>query len=129
MIKILNLKLVILLEHQNIKINLLKAMFQIGLKKFLWLKTLKTLRPRHMLLVTLKVKKLLQCLTNKNCKKNKPKRVKKVIKRKGDKLYVKWKGYDNSVNTWTDKRHSINRRIFSRTEIFRTKSESWIRFV
>ena len=24
-------------------------------------------------------------------------RVEKVIKRKGDKLYVKWKGYDNSI--------------------------------
>ena len=26
----------------------------------------------------------------------------KLIRRKGDKLYVKWKGYDNSFNTWTD---------------------------
>ena len=34
-IKILNLKLVILLEYQNIKTFLQKAMFQIGLKKFL----------------------------------------------------------------------------------------------
>ena len=30
-------------------------------------------------------------------------RVEKVIKRKGDKLYVKWKGYDNSFNSWTNK--------------------------
>ena len=35
MIKILNLKLVILLEYQNIKTFLKKTMFQIGLKKFL----------------------------------------------------------------------------------------------
>ena len=33
--KVLNLKLVIMLEHQNIKLFLKKAMFQIGLKKFL----------------------------------------------------------------------------------------------
>ena len=26
-------------------------------------------------------------------------RVEKIIKRKGDKLYVKWKGYDNSFNS------------------------------
>ena len=26
-------------------------------------------------------------------------RVEKVIKRKGDKLYVKWKGYDSSFNS------------------------------
>ena len=35
MIKILNLKLVILLEYQNIKTFFQKAMSQIGLKKFL----------------------------------------------------------------------------------------------
>ena len=29
-------------------------------------------------------------------------RIEKVIKRKGSKLYVKWKGYDNSLNIWTD---------------------------
>ena len=32
-------------------------------------------------------------------------RVKKVIKRKGDKLYIKWKGYNKSFNSWTDKKH------------------------
>ena len=26
-------------------------------------------------------------------------RIEKVLKRKGDKLYVKWKGYDNSFNS------------------------------
>ena len=30
-------------------------------------------------------------------------RIEKVIKRKGDKIYVKWKGYDNSFNSWIDK--------------------------
>ena len=30
-------------------------------------------------------------------------RIEKVIKRKGDKLYVKWKDYDNSFNNWIDK--------------------------
>ena len=32
----------------------------------------------------------------------------KVIKRKGDKLHVKWKGYDNSFNSWIDK-NDINK--------------------
>ena len=27
-------------------------------------------------------------------------RVEKAIKRKGDKLYVKWKDYDSSFNSW-----------------------------
>ena len=31
-------------------------------------------------------------------------RIKKVIKRKGDKLYVEWRGYDNSFNSWIDKK-------------------------
>ena len=36
-------------------------------------------------------------------------RIEKVIKRKGDKLHIKWKGFDNSFNSWIDKkRHSIN---------------------
>ena len=31
-------------------------------------------------------------------------RFEKVIKRKGDKLYAKWKGYDISFNSWIDKK-------------------------
>ena len=42
--KILNLKLVVLLEYQNI-IILQKFTLHIGLKKFLWLKILKILYP------------------------------------------------------------------------------------
>ena len=35
--------------------------------------------------------------------------IEKVIKRKGDKLYVKckWKGYDNSFNSWIDKKDIV----------------------
>ena len=29
---------------------------------------------------------------------------KRLIKKKGDKLYVKWKGYDRSFNSWIDKK-------------------------
>ena len=34
-------------------------------------------------------------------------RVKKVLKINGDKLYVKWKGYDNSFNSWVDKKDLV----------------------
>ena len=34
-------------------------------------------------------------------------RIEKVIKRKGDKMYVKWKGYENSFNSWIDKKDII----------------------
>ena len=31
-------------------------------------------------------------------------RIEKVLKRKGGKLYVKWKGYDDSFNSWINKK-------------------------
>ena len=31
-------------------------------------------------------------------------RIEKVLMKKGDKLYVKWKGYDNLFNSWIDKK-------------------------
>ena len=34
-------------------------------------------------------------------------RLEKVIKKKGKKLYVKWKGYDNSFNSWIGKKNLI----------------------
>ena len=34
-------------------------------------------------------------------------RIEKVIKRKVDKLYVKSKGYDNSFNSWIDKKDLV----------------------
>ena len=55
------------------------------------------------------VKKLWEIFMKKNCSKLIKKKVKieKVIKKKGDKLYVKWKGYDNSFNSWIDKKDLI----------------------
>ena len=34
-------------------------------------------------------------------------RKEKVIKRKGNKLYVKWKGYDNSFTSWIYKKDIV----------------------
>ena len=34
-------------------------------------------------------------------------RIKKIIKRKDDKLFVKWRGYDNSFNIWIDKKDNV----------------------
>ena len=34
-------------------------------------------------------------------------RIEKIIKTKGDKLYVKWKGYDNSFNSWIDQKDLV----------------------
>ena len=62
-----------------------------------------------MLLVTLTVKKLLKHFTKKNCKKQirKSLELKKGIKKKGNKLYVKWKDYDSSFNSWIDKKDIV----------------------
>ena len=34
-------------------------------------------------------------------------RIEKVIKRKDNKLFVKWKGYDSSCNSWIDKKDLV----------------------
>ena len=48
----------------------------------------------------------MEVFMKKNCKKLVKElfRIEKVIKRNGDKLYVKWKGYDNSFNGSIDKK-------------------------
>ena len=45
----------------------------------------------------------------KNCTKTNQQtfRIEKVIKKKGDKLCVKWKGYNSSFNSWIDKKDLI----------------------
>ena len=45
-------------------------------------------------------KKLLQHFMKKNCKRL-------IRKNLGDKLYVKWKGYDKSFNSWIDKKDLV----------------------
>ena len=56
----------------------------------------------------LMVKTLLVLFMKKNCKNANKKefRTEKVIK-KGDKLYVKWKGYDDSFNSWVNKKDIV----------------------
>ena len=34
-------------------------------------------------------------------------RIEKIIKKKGNKLYVKWKGYDNLFKSWIDKKDLV----------------------
>ena len=54
----------------------------------------------------LKGEEMFRTFYEKELQKTNPKefKVEKVIKRKDDELYVKWKGYDNSFNSWTDKK-------------------------
>ena len=97
MIKIRNLTLVIFLENQNIKAFLQKALFRIGLKKFVWLKKLKRCA-LDSVINDLNGEEIVGAFYKKELQKTNQKdfRVEKVIKREGDKLYVKWKDYDSS---------------------------------
>ena len=80
-----------------------KVTCQISLEKFLGLLKVKILFLVHKLLVILIMKKYFGCFTKKNCKKQIKNNLEKIMKRKGDKLYVNWKGYDNSFKSWIDK--------------------------
>ena len=61
----------------------------------------------RILLMIITVKKLL-VLEKELQKTNEQKfRIEKVLKKKGDKLYVKWKGYNNSFNSWIDKKDLV----------------------
>ena len=57
----------------------------------------------------LMAKKLLEHFMKKELQKTNQKefRIEKALKKKGDKLYVKWKGYDNSFNSWIDKKDLV----------------------
>ena len=34
-------------------------------------------------------------------------RIEKLLRKKGDKLYIKWKSYDNSFNSWINKKDLV----------------------
>ena len=97
-------------EFLSIKIFLQQDTCQIDLKKFLLLIKLKIQFNGHMLLMILMLKKLQeQTFYEKELQKTNQEefRIEKVLKRKGDKLYVKWKGYNNSFNSWIDKKDLV----------------------
>ena len=62
-----------------------------------------------MLLMTLMEKKLFAHLKKKELQTANQKefRIERVIKPKLNKLYVKWKGYDNSFNSWIAKKDIV----------------------
>ena len=57
----------------------------------------------------LMMKKLLEHFTKKYFKKTNKKKfgIKNIVKRKGDKLYFKWNGYNNSFDSWLDKKDIV----------------------
>ena len=88
---------------------MLKDMLQIGQKKFLLLVKLKTI-PWTYVVSDLNSGKIIESFYEKELQKASQEEfsIEKVLKRKGDKLCVKWKGYDNSFNSWIDKKDLIH---------------------
>ena len=79
------------------------------MKKSLSLKKIKNSLPWTYVISNLNGEKVLGSFYEKELQKTNQKefRIEKVIKRKGKKLYVKWKGYNNSFNSWIDKKDLI----------------------
>ena len=88
---------------------MLKDTHQIGLKKFLLLKKVKNTVSWTYVINDLHGEEIIGTFYEKQLQKTNQQefRIEKVIKRKGDKLYVKWKGYDNSFNSWIDKKDLV----------------------
>ena len=82
-------------------------MFQIGQKKFLLLMRLKIQFLGLYTISDLNGEEVIGTFYEKELQKTNQKefRIEKVLKRKGDKLYVKWTGYDNSFNSWINKKY------------------------
>ena len=76
-------------------------MFQIGLKNFLWIKKVKNTVPWPYVVSDLNREEIVGIFYKKELQKKKSKefRVEKVIKREGEKVYIKWKSYHSSFNS------------------------------
>ena len=89
---------------------MLRATLQIGLKKYFLLKKVKNTVPWTYVINDLNHEEITGIFFEKELQKTNQKefRIEKVIKRKGDKIYVKWKGCDNSFNSWIDKKDLVS---------------------
>ena len=101
MINILNLKSMILLEYQNIKPFFAKGYLPNWSEEVFVITKVQNTFPGTYVISDLKDKEIVGTFYEKELQKTNQKefRVEKVIKRKGEKLYVKWKSYYNSFNS------------------------------
>ena len=73
------------------------------------IKKIKSTAPWKYVISDVKVEEITETFYKKELQKANKKefRVEKVIKRKGDKLYIKWKGYSSSFNSWINEKDII----------------------
>ena len=108
--KTMKIKPVELASHSYAKYkedsNVTKPKFKVGdHDKIFIISKIKNTLPWTYVIGDLNVEPITESFYEKESKKtNQGKfKIEKVIKRKGDKLYVKWKGYYSSFNIWIDK--------------------------
>ena len=91
------------------KIFLLKDTCQIDLKTFFISRKINNAVPWTYVINDLNGEKNIRTFYEKELQKANQKefRIEKVLKKNGDKLYIKWKGYDNSFNSWIDKKNLV----------------------
>ena len=97
-----------MLEYEDTKTLFLKEILQIGLKKIFVIKEVENTVSQTYVINNFNGKEIIGTLYEKELQKTKIEqeksfRIEEVIKRKRNKLYVKWKVYDNSFNSWIDK--------------------------
>ena len=109
MIKILNLKLVIILQYQNTKNIFAKGYTPNWSEEVFVIKKVKNTVPWTYVLNDLNGDEIIGTFCEKELQKTNQQefRIEKVVKRKVDKLYVKWKGYNSSFNSRMDKKDLI----------------------
>ena len=73
------------------------------------IKKVKNTAPQTYVINDLNVEEIVGTFYEKELQKTNQKefRIEKIIKKKGDKLYVKWKGYNNLLNSWIDKKDIV----------------------
>ena len=83
--------------------------FEFDLPNWSVIKKVKSTVPWTCVINDLEGQEIIETLYEKELQKTNKKefRIAKVIKRKGDKLYVKCKGFNNSVNSWIDKKDLV----------------------
>ena len=107
--KILNLKLVILLEYQNVKTFFQKDYVLNQSEEVFVINKVKNAVAWTYVIIDLKGEQIVGTFYEKELQKTNQKdfRVEQVIKREDDKLYIKRKGSDNSFNNWIHKKDIV----------------------
>ena len=109
MTKIRNFKLVIMLEYQNYKNFFANSYTPNWSEEVFVIKKVKNTVPWTYVINDFNGKEIAGTFYQNELQKTDQKefRIEKVIKRKGNKLYVKWKGYNNSFDSWIDEKDIV----------------------